>query len=443
MTRSTQLSIAATLGILVIGGITANRNRQRLDGLEAGQQRLVEQAAGLGLADQIAGLVTRHTKRQRDDGGAEARGVITALISFAREMEDRAKAGLEDDDASNARAMELANQVMKLDAAQLKRVIAGLRDDTTVSAEARSNLLGFAILVLGEDHPAVALSLYAESADLLEGGVVGQDAVASSLRLWARQDARAALAWVRANEEAHPELANEDARRNIIAGAALEDPALALRLMGELKLEDAEGAIGAVVESAHGADKRTDVIHALRTHLDGLSGTLDREEVMAEALETMGRDLSDESFDSVTAWMKDAALTPAETAAFAGGLSWFNTREDTGKWIEWMAGNLPEAAARDGADTLIGQWTQEDYLAAGKWLAASSEGPAKDAAVATYAVTVAEYEPQVAVQWALRLPEGAERTTTLEAIYQEWPQRDAAARDAFAKEYGVDVTAGE
>ena len=429
--------------IVVVGGIVGARHQQQIEGVKADQQRLVEKASQLGLSDKITSMDARITKRQREAVDDESRGVAAALIAFAREMEDREKSGQKDDDESNARAMELMKRVMKLDAAQLKRVIAGLRDDTSLSAASRSNMIGFAILVLGEDHPAAALALYTESADLLGGGVVGLDAVASSLRLWARQDPAAALAWVKANEAAHPEIADEDARRNIIAGAALTDPALALQLIGEMKLEDPEAAIAAVVETSDGPDKRTAVINALRTHLADLSATVDGKEAMTEALEAMGRDLSNEDFASVTAWMKDAALTPEEAAAFTGGLSWFNTREDTGKWIDWMAGSLPEKEARDGADTLIGQWTQEDYLAAGNWLAAAPEGPAKDAAVATYAATVAEYEPQVAVQWALRLPEGEERKSTLEAIYQDWPERDAAARDAFAKQYGVDVTAGE
>lgn len=436
MTQSTKFSLAATLGILVIGGITGGWRQKQLGELAVAQQELVKQASRLGLADKIAGVETRITKRQRDEGAAEAKAMTAALVGFAREMEAQAKSGKEDEDF-DARAMELMNRLMKLDAANLKRVISGLRDDTSLSAASRSNMIGVAIMVLGEDHPAAALALYAESADLLGDGVIGLDAVASSLRLWAKQDPSAALAWVNANEAAHPDIADEDARRNIIAGAALTDVGLALRLMAEMKLEDPEAAIAAVVETAEGPEKRTAVIEALRSHLKNLSGTVDGKAAMAEALESMGRDLSHEGFDKVTAWMQEAALTPEESAAFAGGLSWFNTGEDTGKWIAWMGENLPEAAARDGADSLIGQWTQEDYLAAGQWLAAAPEGPAKDAAVATYAETVAEYEPQVAVQWALRLPEGKERQETLEAIYQEWPKRDAAAAAAFAKEHGI------
>lgn len=50
---------------------------------------------------------------------------------------------------------------------------------------------------------------------------------------------------------------------------------------------------------------------------------------------------------------------------------------------------------------------------------------------------VAEYEPQVAAQWALTLPAGEARQRTLLRIYQNWPKADAAAAAAFAKEQGL------
>ena len=102
-----------------------------------------------------------------------------------------------------------------------------------------------------------------------------------------------------------------------------------------------------------------------------------------------------------------------------------------------MASHLPESAMRDNVDNLIGQWTQQDYLAAGRWLTAAPEGPAKQAAVSTYAGTVAEYEPKVAVQWADTLPEGEQRRRTYETILENWPKIDSAAAEAFAAKHGL------
>ncbi len=439
MTKQMKLSILVTIVILASGGALGLMHQSRLDVLEADHRDIVGKATSLGLGDQLSDLAEdpRNTKRQREEGGGEARAMTAELLAFAREMEAREKQGGKIGDDGNDKAMELMNRLMKLGAPQLKRVIAGLRDDTTVSKDSRANMIGFAIMVLGQDHPAAALALYTESADLLENGIIGQDAVAGSLRLWAKQDPAAALKWVRDNAEAHPDIADEEALQNIIAGAAMTDPVTAFKLMDDMKLDDPSGAINGVVEQARGAEQRTAVLSALRDHLAAYQDESQRDEAMAEALETMGRNLSDESFDSVTGWIKEAGLSEKEATGFAAGLSYFNTGEDSGRWIAWMEKTLPEAAAREGADNLIGQWTQQDYLAAGNWLAGAAEGPAKEAAVATYAETVAEYEPQVAVQWALRLPEGPERQETLERIYQDWPARDAAAAEAFAKQYGI------
>ena len=155
----------------------------------------------------------------------------------------------------------------------------------------------------------------------------------------------------------------------------------------------------------------------------------------------MGRNLSGESFEAVQSWLSSAKLSPEESAKFSAGLSYEDTGKDTGRWIDWMASNLPEDAVRENTDNLIGQWTQQDYLAAGNWLTATPEGPTKNAAVATYAETVAEYEPQVAEQWAMTLPDGKQRQETLTNIYRNWPEEGKDAAEAFAKEHGIDTKA--
>ncbi|MES2659850.1 MAG: hypothetical protein V4689_14620 [Verrucomicrobiota bacterium] len=435
--RSIKYLLAVTLLILAIGGAMGIMRQQRLTALRADHRQLVEKAAKLGISSVPSSSSDdpRVTKRQREDGENEARAMTADLVALAREMELRRKSGSEEDDASESRAMELMNRLIRLDASRLKLVIAGLRDDKSLSEEARRNLIGFSIMMLGEDHPAAALALYSESSDLLGDGMIGKQVVASSLMAWAKDNPLGALAWIRANESDHPDIAGDDAKRNILAGAALTDPKLAFKLIGEMKLEDTSSAIETLVESGTTPEERTAILSALRDHLATLPDGAQRDEILQESLESMGRNLSNENFDEVKSWITNAKLTPAESAQFAAGLSYFNTKADSGRWIEWMSENLPENDARECADNIIGQWTQQDYLAAGRWLTTAPDGPAKNASVATYAETVAEYEPQVAVQWALTLPEGTERRTTLEAIYQNWPKSDAAAAEAFAKEY--------
>ncbi|MEO5917167.1 MAG: hypothetical protein ABIS50_23255 [Luteolibacter sp.] len=441
MMRDIKFPLATTLLILVVGGAMGWMHQQRLATLRADHHLLVEQAEKLGISSAPANASDdpRITKRQRQDGESDAHAMAAELVAFAKEMELKEKSGGTAEDASDSRAMDLMNRLMELDASQLKLVIAGLRDDKSLTQENRRNLIGFSIMMLGDDHPAAALALYSESADLLGDSMMGKQVVASSLMAWAKDSPLAALAWIRVNESAHPDIADESAKRNIIAGAAQTDPKLAFKLIGEMKLEDSSAAIDALVESGKTPEQRTAILAALRDHLATLPDSEQGDEILKDSLESMGRNLSNENFDTVKEWIAKSKLTPEESARFAAGLSYFNTKQDTGRWIDWMAQNLPESDVRECADNLIGQWTQQDYLAAGRWLTGAPEGPAKNASVATYAETVAEYEPQVAVQWALTLPEGSERKSTLESIYQNWPKKDAKAAAEFALKYGIDT----
>lgn len=442
MNGSTKISLVSTCLILVIGGATGLMLRGRVSDVRREHGELSARAVSLGIRSALAGKPddAMVTKRARGEGTDDARAITAALVAFTRDMEQWQKDGSKPDDAFQKRSMEMMARLMDLDSAQLKQVVAALREDPSLTDDSRRNMVGFSILMLGEDHPAAALALYVECSELLNDGVLGPHVIASTLNRWAKEDPRAALAWMRANAAKHPELADDSAKVSLISGVAEIDPREAFKLLAELGPDDAAAAIQALAETGKTPAARTAILEALRAHAATVGDEMERGELVGETLEDMARNLTGEHFESVASWIGSAKLSPEETARFAGGLSYFNTKDDTGRWIDWMAENLPAEEVPENVDNLIGQWTQQDYLAAGKWLTASPEGPAKNAAVSTYAETVAEYEPQTAVQWAMTLPAGQERQNTLESIYQNWPKSDAAAAEAFAREHGVDTS---
>lgn len=134
----------------------------------------------------------------------------------------------------------------------------------------------------------------------------------------------------------------------------------------------------------------------------------------------------------------EAGLTRSEKVRLANELTYFTTKADTGRWIEWMSGNLPEENLTEPVRKLIGEWTEQDYVAAGKWLSTTPDGPAKAAAVEAYARAVARYEPHVAAQWAMTLPPGVARNATLRAVHQNWPTDDPGGAATFAREHGLE-----
>lgn len=434
--RATKISLGVTVLILVIGGTIALQRQRKLSEVSEEKEQLVERATELGIEVPTADAAAVKPKRQRDPSGDKTRSAAARMVAFARELDRQQETGDENDEEFEKRGLELQASLMELDAAQLKLVIAALREADGLADETRTNMMCVVIAMLGEREPAAALAMFAESGEMLANTPAGAAVVSATLEKWAENDPLAALEWMRKNSALHPALTDDDARRNLVVGAAQNDPKLAFQLIGELGVEDADAAVGAIIDAAITPAQRTAVLDGLRGYVDTLPQD-ERADALRDSLESIGRGISNESFDAVQSWISEAKLTPDETSAFVGGLSYQNTAADTGRWIDWMTTQLPETQLTENVENLVGQWTQQDYLAAGAWLTNVPNGPAKEAAVSSYATTVAEYEPQTAVQWALTLPPGDRKDATLESIYQNWPKDDFAAATQFAKEHGI------
>lgn len=431
-----KFSLFATFLILAIGGIYGLMNHSESTARLDQKHQLDAKARQLGitLSD------PRSPRRQRDLASNKALGFASGFIAFATELERHQKAGDKPDPEYDRRLGEIGASLTALDAAELRSVIAILKADKKLSAETRGDLISVAIFLLADEHPSRALGLYVGSVDLLEDTAMGQHTAHLALRKWAKLDPTAAIAWVKNNARELPGGVTDELNDCVITAIAETDPTLGFKLIGVTHLDDAAATIQSFIETSKTPAQRTAVLAALRDHLAKLPASEERDELLQESLETMGRNLENETFATASAWLDAAKLSPTEATQFAAGLSYFNTKEDTGRWIDWMAQTLPKGTFADHIETLVGQWTQQDYLAAGKWLTAAPAGEAKAAAVRIYAKTVAEYEPQTAVQWALTLPAGPQRQGTMESIFRNWPPADPSGAAEFAKQYGIDPT---
>lgn len=434
-------SIALALVILALGAAPGFFQRKRLTVLREDHRKLVAEAAGLGVSAEppAASAEPRLTKRQREDMERQAGAVAAEIIGFARELEALRKSGGKPDKAFEERVTEMMVKLMELDASQLKRVIAGLRDSQDISSGTRGNLISFAIMSLASDHPEAAVALFSESSDLLDKSLMGDQVIVAALSNWAELNPNAALDWMRQHADQLPPATGDEMKCGVIGGAAVNDPKLAFKLIGELDVENPMGAIHAIMMSGHDSPGRRDaVLAALREHLGTVQDESERTEIRGKALEVFARTADKEGFDSLTGWMADSAFTPVEKEQFAAGLTYFTTKRDSGRWVEWMAGNLPAESLADPVREIVGEWTQQDYVSAGQWLGTTPDGPARTAAVEAYAEAVAEYEPQIAAQWAMTLPPGPGRDATLRAVYQNWPEGDPEGAAAFAREHGLE-----
>jgi hypothetical protein len=426
MTTATKYSLAATAGVLLVGSLLGLARHQELVKLRTEQHDLLLQADQLGVQLDSARSLPL-SKRSRDSADLKTRSMVTQVLVFAKEMDSRRLQGSLSDLKFQKRVMEMNQRLVALSPPELQKVIAALLGENSLTTETRVNFIGSSILILSDSRPAEAVALYAESGGLLGRLPLGRHVISKALSRWAEQDPLAAQGWMRTHPDGYPGISEHDAQRLILAGTVKKSPALAIALLREMGFQDSSAALRTIVEETDSLEQRSAILAALREQKGVKS--------VNESLETMARSLKGESFETVQAWLNHSALNSTEKAHFAAGLTYATTQQDTGHWIDWMAQNLPSDQLRENVGNLIGQWTQQDYLAAGKWLTAAAAGPAKNAAIGTYAITVAEYEPQTAVQWGLTLPEGAERQATLQAILRNWPKKDAAAAALFAQEH--------
>jgi hypothetical protein len=416
--------------------------QQRLTAAREDHARLVEEAERLGIdaAEGASGSVQSvHAKSRRDEGGdktAEAKAFAAKLVAFAKEMEEMQKSGTQPDESMQKRIFEILDGMLALDGSQLKILVAELRVAPGLNDEMRTGILGFAVMMLANDHPAAALALFTESSELMKDAGSSRHVISSALARWAQDDPMAALEWIRKNSKEHPDLVTDQTKRSVLAGAARQDPGLAFSLLGELDAKDRTMAVHGIAESATTSEQRKAVLMSLREHMKTL-GPDAAASLSASTLNALGQGVSQEGHEAALAWLEGAGLSPEEKAAFAQGVQPWQAKGETGKWIEWMSKELPAEQTTQRVTLFMNQWARDDFKAAGQWLNNFQDGAAKDAAVKSYADTVAPYEPASAAEWALTLPEGQERKDLLTKIHGEWKSKDEAAAAEFARENGI------
>lgn len=98
------------------------------------------------------------------------------------------------------------------------------------------------------------------------------------------------------------------------------------------------------------------------------------------------------------------------------------------------------------------EWSQNDSVAASEWLSQQTEGPKRDAAIAGFAETMIDYEPEAVAEWVNTLSNPDSRVIALENSIRHWARTqphqaldwvktaelEADLRTALASEIGAD-----
>ena len=434
-----KVSLAVSILILLIAALFGVPKHQRLTTIRQSHAKLVATAAQLGISVDPSHPEdpVRVTKRERENKEADAKLAAAEFIAFAKEMEAMEKSGTPPDEAQQKRIMEIMDRMMSLDSAQLKSLIAEVHAAKDLKDETRQNLISFWTMTLSNDHPQAALALFTESSDLVEENGMTSHVISSSLAKWAKKDPLAAAEWMKKNSAKFSDLITYEAKRGLISGTAAYDPKLAFKLINELGIKEPRESVNSIILATKTPEERTTTLAALREHLATLPDEKTKNELSGDAMRWFANNVAGSGFEAGTKWIAESDFTPVELENFARGLQNSVKSEDSGKWIEWLGEKLPPKKADENINSLVRNWTRNDYQAAGQWLSTAAAGPAKNSAIRSYAETVAEYEPATATQWALTLPVGKDRDETLKNIYENWPKNETTAKEAFKLEHGI------
>jgi hypothetical protein len=413
------ISWFVTAFLLAGGGAAAWRNHQVIARDRSERHRL-EEAVSADESSERGGRSRQQVQAHEE----AARDFARRLMRHWKDLPPKREQG---DEAVKGR-LDLSFEWDRMDAQQLKIVIAALSADVDLPKEERTLLLGLGFRRLANADPSAALdmALSPEWRKSIQGELSRHGVVPCAIASLARNDLDGALAWLRQ----HPEWNERGMKWTLVEIAAKQDAKRAL------ELADGDISLGSAMIWESGATEWLSLLAAAREKAADPSSAKDGK-FRDAMVDSIAQRFSDEGPAAAQSWLDQAALSETEGLAFLGGIKHAQDHAHSGEWIEWAAARLPAKKISSDVAGIMWIWTNRDYKAAGEWLNQTAEGPVKQTVVAAYAEAVAPQDPEVAAQWAVTMPTGKERERVIKRVRDEWKKKDEAAAEDFARKNGM------
>lgn len=410
-------SLVFSCALLAIGGFWAWQNQQLLEDALHQKSHAIAAAVAAGISPEAVQAGTAfHTKRralrQENDEVKNLLGKIRALGQDGKDP----RSLMDPESEFQKSKKEIREEIEALGSEQLMALIHELLAGSPLG-EIERGLMITSFICLTQKDPQQATLQLVENWERLKGIEKMDKVLGLAFLRWSTSDPADVDDWIQLNRDKIREMANEQTKRSILQGIAMTEPGRAFGLISALQPPDLANAISGILMESEiiTMDLRDKRVKEWRDYISKLPGP-EGEELARSTAGNFAWWASFEGFEKGSKWLGASGFTRDELAAIASELDLEEIHKEPGRWIDWIGSQLLPDKAAEPIQNLVREWTQVDYQAAGKWLVNTPDGPTKNAAVRSYAETVAKVDPEVAKQWALTLPPGTEREETLQRI---------------------------
>jgi hypothetical protein len=383
-TKTFSLSLCAIL--LVVGSSIVWHDYRATALAKARHAKLVTAAglAGIPADEDATGASFRSSKRERTSTEVDLKLLLTDMELVLKKPRR---------DLTPEELKELKNYLDRcgrLSPQQMEAFLTSIRALPDLSAEDRSRMVAMTLQAFSETQPAHAINLAWLARDILSPGSFNS-ILTNALNIWAMDDLPGAVEWAKAN----PDKLYDGVRLRLIAQTAEQNLAQGLKLITELQLKDPGVTFSGLLAMGKPKD-RPAILASLRQHLAQIPDETSRESANKKLFSGTAEMVTRLSSEARRKWLDSIQLTTPELEIFSTKVAGTESIKDPSQWIDWIGSKLPPEKSAAPIQTMVKNWTQADYQAAGKWLAATPDGPTKNAAIRAYAETVAKADPEVA-----------------------------------------------
>ncbi len=365
----------------------------------------------------------------------EVEEFATYLTEFAQRMQKAEESGEADQSEFQEEITEVILKMTNLSTEDLRTLFKAFSEDDTLDKRMKEGLIGFSIMMMASENPESALILALQARDSL--GEENDHLLQMTLAQYAQKDPTAAAQWL-IDHKNHLSESDSHIYQPVISQAATKDFQVALELIKTLELENAHGALARSVTP----ERANELLAALEKNK---ISEANRQQIFS-SLASSRAFLTD--FKTASSWLNEADLSPQDRSNFIQSIHYWSTKENVSEWLSWVG--QQEVADEDGINkrnstiaSLINNWAQEDFAAAGEWINQQPDGVARDHATLNYARTISRHEPAAAADWADALPSGPDKTRLVQTIYRNFKTKDPEGAAAFAQKHGLEENAAE